>query len=66
LAADEIAINVIKDADASLTALEDELTYTIRNLADDDLFVVYYAGHGFHGAGANRLIPIPHQSDLTM
>src|SRR5690606_27688414 len=25
------------------------------NLAEDELFIFYYAGHGFHGAGGNRL-----------
>lgn len=52
---DDIVIALIKDADASLTALRDQLAYTIRSLADDDLFIFYYAGHGFHGAGGNRL-----------
>jgi uncharacterized caspase-like protein len=31
------------------------LVYTIKNLAEDELFIFYYAGHGFHGAGGNRL-----------
>jgi hypothetical protein len=50
-----VSVHVFKDADASLTALRDELTYTIKNLAGDELFIFYYAGHGFHGAGGNRL-----------
>lgn len=52
---EDVVIKVIKDGDASLTALRDELAYTIKNLAADDLFIFYYAGHGFHGAGGNRL-----------
>ena len=52
---EDVVVDVIKDGDASLTALRDQLAYTIKNLADDDLFIFYYAGHGFHGAGGNRL-----------
>lgn len=52
---EDVVIEVIKDGDASLTALRDHLAYTIRNLSADDLFIFYYAGHGFHGAGGNRL-----------
>lgn len=52
---DDLIIEVIKDGNASLTALRDQLAYTIKNLAADDLFIFYYAGHGFHGAGGNRL-----------
>jgi hypothetical protein len=55
LPSENIVVDVIKDGDASLTALRDHLAYTIKNLADDDLFIFYYAGHGFHGAGGNRL-----------
>jgi Caspase domain len=55
LGSDNCVITVVKDADASLTALQDLLGYTIRNLSKNDLFVFYYAGHGFHGAGGNRL-----------
>ncbi len=55
LAAEDLSIDVIKDGDASLTALRDHLGYTIRGLSDNDLFIFYYAGHGFHGAGGNRL-----------
>lgn len=55
LPAEDVEIAVIKDEHASLTALRDELHYKIKHLADDDLFIFYYAGHGFHGAGGNRL-----------
>ncbi|WP_221034992.1 caspase family protein [Pseudomonas syringae group genomosp. 3] len=50
-----VEVNVLKDAEASLTAVKDELAYAIRNLEDDELFIFYYAGHGFHGEGDNRL-----------
>lgn len=55
LPADNVEIGLMTDADASLAAVQDHLGYTIRNLSADDLFVFYYAGHGFHGAGGNRL-----------
>ena len=55
LPADDVEINVFKDSDASLTGLKNELGYRLSGLAEDDLFVFYYAGHGFHGAGGNRL-----------
>jgi len=53
--AEDVIIEVMTDSDASLTAVNDHLAWTIRNLSADDLFVFYYAGHGFHGAGGNRL-----------
>lgn len=52
---DNVIIDTIKDGNASLVAVRDQLSYTIRNLAEDDLFIFYYAGHGFHGSGGNRL-----------
>ena len=55
LPASDVEIEVMTDADASLVAVRDHLAYTIRNLSADDLFIFYYAGHGFHGAGGNRL-----------
>ncbi|MGR9281434.1 caspase family protein [Rhizobium johnstonii] len=51
----DVIVETIKDADASLIAVRDQLSYTIRNLSEDDLFIFYYAGHGFHGSGGNRL-----------
>ena len=50
-----VSVRVLKDADASLAALRDELKYTIKTLAEDELFIFSFAGHGFHGAGGNRL-----------
>lgn len=51
----EFEQDIIGDAEASLTRIEDDLRWKIRNLDADDLFIFYYAGHGFHGAGGNRL-----------
>lgn len=51
----DVDVEVMTDSDASLTAIKDHLAYTIRNLSAGDLFIFYYAGHGFHGAGGNRL-----------
>ena len=52
---DSLQIDLIKDSRASLTALRDTLGYTISNLSEDDLFIFYYAGHGFHDGNSNRL-----------
>lgn len=41
--------------DATLAALRYDLPQTIAGLREDDLFLFYYAGHGFFGAGGNRL-----------
>lgn len=43
------------DEEATLATLRYELPQTIAGLQEDDLFVFYYAGHGFFGAGGNRL-----------
>lgn len=55
LPASDVEIELMTDADASLVAVQDHLAYKIRNLSADELFIFYYAGHGFHGAGGNRL-----------
>ena len=55
LPAVKLNISVLKDGNASLTALRDELKYTVQNLTKDELFIFYYVGHGFYGAGSNRL-----------
>lgn len=51
----DVAIETMTDSNASLAAVKDHLNWTIRNLSAKDLFIFYYAGHGFHGAGGNRL-----------
>jgi hypothetical protein len=55
LPASDVEIELMTDADASLVAVQDHLAYKNRNLSADELFIFYYAGHGFHGAGGNRL-----------
>ncbi len=52
---EEFEEDILTDAEASLTRISDDLRWKIRNLDADDLFVFYYAGHGFHGAGGNRI-----------
>lgn len=46
---------VLLDSDATKARLEYELRETIRGLNHDDLFVFYYAGHGYHNAQGNRI-----------
>jgi hypothetical protein len=43
------------DEDATLSTLKYELPRTIAGLQEDDVFLFYYAGHGFYGEGGNRL-----------
>ena len=51
----DVCIELIFDKDASLTALKDTISYTAYGLGADDLFVLYYAGHGYHTPAGNRL-----------
>ncbi|GAB1779557.1 hypothetical protein PMEGAS67_50340 [Priestia megaterium] len=41
--------------EANKIALEEELPYMIRQATSDDLFIFYYAGHGFSERGFNRI-----------
>ena len=43
------------DHDATKIRIENELPYEIRQLGKDDTFIFFYAGHGFHARGFNRL-----------
>ena len=52
---ENLHVELIKDSRASLAALRDTLSYTILNLSEDDLFIFYFAGHGFHDGNSNRL-----------
>jgi caspase domain-containing protein len=52
---ERLNLTELRDTAASCTGLSDELQHAIRSLAEDDLFIFYYAGHGFHGAGGNRI-----------
>ena len=51
----DIHIELILDGEASLTALTEAFRYTAYALGPDDLFVLYYAGHGYHTPTGNRL-----------
>jgi hypothetical protein len=50
-----IELELRVNEDATLGALRYDLPQTIAGLREDDLFLFYYAGHGFFGAGGNRL-----------
>lgn len=52
---DDVQVDVIGNADASLTALKEAFRYAAFAMGPDDLFVLYYAGHGYHTATGNRL-----------
>jgi len=43
------------DSDATRSAFENDLPYTIRQLSSGDRFIFFYAGHGFYVHGTNRL-----------
>ena len=51
----DVQIEVIGNADASLTALKEAFRYAGFAIGPDDLFVLYYAGHGYHTVTGNRL-----------
>lgn len=48
-------LQLLIDSQATSSSLDYALQQTIESLTADDLFVFYYAGHGFHGAGGNRV-----------
>ena len=52
---EDVHVEVVTNADASLTALHDAFGYAAFALGPDDLFVLYYAGHGYHTVAGNRL-----------
>ncbi len=52
---EQLDARFLLDADATVNSIDYELHSTIGALEEEDLFVFYYAGHGFHGAGGNRL-----------
>ncbi len=51
----EVDLALLVDGNATLTQLKETLRDKIKTLSDEDLFVLYFAGHGFHGEGRNRL-----------
>jgi len=48
-------ITLWMNSQATQSALINELRYQLRNLTEDDRFIFYYAGHGFHDGGYNRI-----------
>ena len=52
---DRLAVVDLLDNDATRGNIDYELHQTIGSLEKEDLFLLYYAGHGFHGAGGNRI-----------
>jgi uncharacterized caspase-like protein len=51
----EVDVHALKNQNATLTTICETARYLIQGLSSDELFNFYYAGHGFHGAGDNRL-----------
>lgn len=65
---DKLDAQLIVDNDATLAYIRYQLQAFIRSLEGDDLFVFYYAGHGFYGHGGNRITAWdthPHNIDGT-
>lgn len=52
---DRTDIQLLVDDAATMGNIAYQLKQTIGGLGADDLFVFYYAGHGYHGAGGNRI-----------
>jgi hypothetical protein len=52
---DRVDIELLIDNEATRGNIEYGLRQAIASLTEDDLFVFYYAGQGFHGAGGNRI-----------
>ena len=48
-------VTVLLDEHATDATLRNELKAKIWSLGEEDLFIFYYAGHGFHDASGNRL-----------
>jgi hypothetical protein len=51
----DVDVHLLKSTQASLTTIRDTTRYLLQGLAPSDLFMLFYAGHGFHGEGDNRL-----------
>lgn len=54
-AEDRLELELLVDNEATRGNIEYALNRAIALLGEDDLFIFYYAGHGFHGAGGNRV-----------
>lgn len=56
------------DSEATQSTIKYNLLGIIGSLNPDDVFIFYYAGHGFHGDGGNRITAFdtnPHHIDGT-
>jgi uncharacterized caspase-like protein len=51
----EVDVEICLDSAATQGNLRYGLQQTIAGLKEDDLFVFYYAGHGYHDSGGNRI-----------
>lgn len=51
----EVDATVLTSSMATLATVRETARYLINGLSPDDLFVLFYAGHGFHSGGQNRL-----------
>lgn len=52
---DKLDSELLVDNDATVSNIKYQLHGFIQSLEEDDLFIFYYAGHGFHGQGGNRI-----------
>jgi hypothetical protein len=52
---EQLDLALLEDSDATRSSLDYALLQAIESLQAEDLFVFYYAGHGFHGTGGNRI-----------
>lgn len=52
---DRSDVQLLVDNEATMGNISYQLKQTIGGLEANDLFVFYYAGHGYHGAGGNRI-----------
>lgn len=52
---ERLEFELIIDNNATQSTIKYQLRTYIESLGTDDLFVFYYAGHGFHGEGGNRV-----------
>ena len=52
---ERLDLQLVVDNNATLTTIRYTLRQAIGSLTEEDLFIFYYAGHGFYGAGGNRI-----------
>ena len=52
---ERLEVSTFIDNDATQSNIRYELLQATESLEENDVFIFYYAGHGFHGAGGNRI-----------